>query len=730
MKRRFTSLGLSPIEAGNLATQIDIWIKSSGENWTVDRLKKIKLLAIKWIFDQPDFESPGISLDDEGKVRGPFKVLFSKNNVKRILPLLQSHTAFKSDIILPHQWEKFINAVEGPIKSCVNAKEFWKVSKSLTSIHQSDISGDYFYANPIVVNFINTFSKIRNYEIRLEEFPFSEDRFKPLWALNMKSVPESGHVLDELSHFYQSKPVSNWLTGRIPWSDIYTNPLTYKTHKASYVHDMSNLYRILTGVSVYYNPSATVEEFEPTELVGKISFLQEPGHKLRSVANPFRIHQVLLHAFGKCMWNFLKTLPWDATFDQNRFDQIIHDHLKSKKKIYSVDLSSFTDNFPLDFQVLLVEQLITRSRAILKEKTAPFSRLQREDLTWLEDTYQYLSLFWYISRGEWYCSERPEKPIIWTKGQPLGLYPSFPLASLCHGMLLLHLCKKEYQPYDLEINRIHDNQFFVLGDDVVILNQELYESYRHMLDLLGSPVSEEKTFCSDQFSEFAGKIITKSETIKQYKWYSSNEDNFLDLLKNFGMKILNEFSKPVREVAEICAEVPDVITGLGCGFNPKGIPLKDRISKYAHLIDLDPKYSKIRVKRSISHLDLENYMNSFSELHEILSDYYSENFSFLNREKPSTDDLLNGINLDLHPFILKQMKIIDFYHLDDQPKMIQNLINSETISYDWGCSRFYVDCNYFDDIIRFYNNVSKCYHLTIVCTKTPTLLHKLKTLFG
>jgi hypothetical protein len=78
MKRRFTTLGLSPIDAGNLTTTIKKWINSSGIKWTVNRLKQIKLLAIKWIYDQPDLTVKGFSFDDTGRIKGPFKVLFNK----------------------------------------------------------------------------------------------------------------------------------------------------------------------------------------------------------------------------------------------------------------------------------------------------------------------------------------------------------------------------------------------------------------------------------------------------------------------------------------------------------------------------------------------------------------------------------------------------------------------------------------------------------------------------
>jgi hypothetical protein len=725
MKRRFTTLGLSPIDAGNLTTTIKKWINSSGVKWTVNRLKQIKLLAIKWIYDQPDLTVKGFSFDETGRIKGPFKVLFNKQNPKRVLPLLQSYTAFKSDELLPEQWDKFITAVEDPEPSIVNAREFWKSANH--SFMNAD--GQHLFINRLVRDFINIFKDIRKHETKLEDYPFSKDRFKPILEKGMKSVPESDMVLTELNHLYSSKPFSNWLSGTLPWSDLYRTPITPKAlTRPQVVKDISNLYRILMGISNFYNPNATIEEFPPTNLVGKISFLQEPGLKLRSVANPFRIFQVLLRPLGKCLWDFLKVLPWDATYDQERFNVHIQDHLNQGKEVFSVDLRSFTDNFPLDFQIFLILEFVNRASLFYKKQPEILDSLSEDQKGWREDTVQYLSLFYYISQGEWFCTKRPESNVIWIKGQPLGLYPSFPIASISHGMLLDYLCmdSKEIK----SPNTVREQKFFVLGDDVVILDKKLYDSYRNFLNKLGSPISEEKTFISSNFCEFAGRIIDKGSAMNQFKWQFSSEDNFLDLLRNFGMKILYEFKPHIREVGKICAEIPDVISGHGLGFNPDGIPLTTRISKYAHLINLDPKYSVLRVNRSISRSDLENYMDQFSELHDMYSEFFTQNLSYLNKERPSTDDLLIGVNRDLHHFIHQQMDYVNFYHLDDHPKMIEGLINSKILSLKWKCSKFYVDLNYSSDFERFYQNVGKAYHLTISDYKSPTKYRYLRALFG
>jgi hypothetical protein len=105
----------------------------------------------------------------------------------------------------------------------------------------------------------------------------------------------------------------------------------------------------------------------------------------------------------------------------------------------------------------------------------------------------------------------------------MGLYPSFASFGLTHGFLLLLLA-----------GGIYRNQFYVLGDDVVILDQTLYDLYIKTLDLLECPRDVHKSISSGQATEFAGRLITATEVVPQYKWKAVSDDNFLDFAKSYG----------------------------------------------------------------------------------------------------------------------------------------------------------------------------------------------------
>jgi hypothetical protein len=282
-----------------------------------------------------------------------------------------------------------------------------------------------------------------------------------------------------------------------------------------------------------------------TDSVGAIGFIQEPGYKLRSVANPNRVYQMALKPLGDSLFGLLKTLPWDCTHDQAIAIPHIQKHLSAGKVVHCVDLSSATDYFPLALQL-----------SALREIVMPASR-------------DYVGAFEYLSRAPWRLKD---STIRWTKGQPLGLYPSFASFALTHGLLLHSL--NGYK---------HEMDFFVLGDDVVILNDRLFVEYIAALKELGCPVNEAKSLNSKLSAEFAGKIVTKGEVFPQPKWRSLSDENFLDVLRLLGERALLLLRPRQRRVAKVLWDIPEFLGGVG--FNPDGIPLSVRYQKYIELLE-------------------------------------------------------------------------------------------------------------------------------------------------
>jgi hypothetical protein len=106
-----------------------------------------------------------------------------------------------------------------------------------------------------------------------------------------------------------------------------------------------------------------------------------------------------------------------------------------------------------------------------------------------------------------------------------------------------------------------------LGDDVVILDDQLYVSYLSVLGDLGCPHDPVKSISSNRLTEFAGKIITATSVIPQYKWRSVNDDSFIDFMRTFGQKFERLLSKEQRSIYR---QVGRLLPPYGCNHTLKG----------------------------------------------------------------------------------------------------------------------------------------------------------------
>lgn len=274
-------------------------------------------------------------------------------------------------------------------------------------------------------------------------------------------------------------------------------------------------------------------EKERTGFVGKIGHIQEPGMKLRAVANPFRVYQLSLSRLGDQLYELIQTLPWDCTHDQEKGTKWAEEKLSAGFMMFAVDLSDATNQFPIELQIKALQNI----RGIVEEDIHLFNDLSKAN--WLSPSHGMVN---------------------WTKGQPLGLYPSFAAFALTHGILVSSLAKRRgLDPTDT---------FRILGDDIVISDGGLYSDYREVLRRLAVPVSESKTLQSDLVTEFGGRVIVPGSIIALGKWRMSSDRNFLDVLRNIGPRYLKYLQPRQRRVAEILLTLPEPI---GLGMNPNGL---------------------------------------------------------------------------------------------------------------------------------------------------------------
>jgi len=287
--------------------------------------------------------------------------------------------------------------------------------------------------------------------------------------------------------------------------------------------------------------SAHLDDISSTPMVaGEVHFLQEPGYKLRSIASPYRLFQVASEPLKNALKVLISELPWDCTHEQGRAFPVIQEALKKQKVVYSVDLSNATDYFPYELQEIVLQTIFGKDNP-------------------------YISLFREVSRSQWISEFGMIK---WNKGQPLGFNPSFFLFTLTHGLLLKTLLGREW-----------NNEFFVVGDDVIITDDILYQKYIDTLKLLGCPYSPDKTLVSNKLAEFVGKVVTPDHIYPQLKWRDISDDNFLDLARLIGPRIRRLLSKRQQRVLDVFSHVSGHVHPYGLDWSYPGSNLDEMIRR-------------------------------------------------------------------------------------------------------------------------------------------------------
>jgi len=293
---------------------------------------------------------------------------------------------------------------------------------------------------------------------------------------------------------------------------------------------------------------------------GDIAIIQERGYKARVIAMPHASIQVALYPLHQLLNQILKNLETDCTHNQEDGANFAQKALQAGKTVYSVDLSGATDNFPRSVQIGVLRGLGLADEAKLIDS---------------------------LSGSEWKLSPQlrdveGEEYVRYTKGQPQGLYSSFPLFGLTHNLVLTEMCSK--------LNIEPKESFRVLGDDVVITDSGLNTEYREFLNYVKVPVSEDKSLSSNQAAEFAGFLITRKAQFKAAKVPNGDWSNgFMNYLKVVGYQGLKQFPARVRSIARKAAELPEESGGLG--LNPHGKSLDERLKDLSRSPEHEiPKY--------------------------------------------------------------------------------------------------------------------------------------------
>jgi hypothetical protein len=474
-RHRLVAIGVPHYSINPLVDLVFKWVSSNGPEWTVSRIKSLKIDLIRRKAGLKS-ELQWVRKNRTGFPSGVFGSLMrwclesksdsgSRKRFNSVLQALNISSLFTHEVVTESQLTKFLGGV-----NCMEPDR---------------LSVEFLYNYSHHVMGLIPYQQVKRGGNSLLEYQGSPVKWAPLFHEKTRTR-QSDNVFAEMQ--YASGP------------ENYTFAWTYNELYAPVV-------RGIRGPQIRLNINPDKHLYG-----GEVHFLQEPGLKLRAIASPYRIHQLALKPIGDAIYDTVKRYcNWDCTFDQSKAMPWIQKSLAERKTVHSIDLTGATDYFPLGIQLVTL-------RAVFGDIL---------DIKLIEE----------ISRLRW-KSEAGD--IQWQRGQPLGLYPSFGMFTLTHGILLHYLLSKQGVKYD--------HQFFVVGDDVIILDDTLYNDYIDFLDLTHCPWSPSKSISSSLLAEFAGKIVLEDQVIASYKWRKMSNDNFLDICKNLGPKSAVLLTKAQKRV--------------------------------------------------------------------------------------------------------------------------------------------------------------------------------------
>lgn len=487
------------------------WAKCSGFAWTVDRIKALRDYILNTCSDRSVPVPMWFKTTRSGRLCGiPGKLLRvamnSASNLKAVMFLLNMYTIFTKKKVTAEDCEEIVSTIRtAPVEIGKIRRKIYPALASLKLLGKTRVPKP----TPL-------FQVLPGKKSHQAQIPWDlEQIFKSSYVLDHRELLEAAVGYNvHIEHDYHYDPVVDIAmeSGGLPLIKYHGYP------------DMS-----------YHT--------------GFIHITREPGMKLRYFAAPNTVIQRALEPMKAALAGIVSDLPWDCTHNQRQADQYIQSFLDSGKKVHSVDLSKATDNFPWEFQ-----------KIVLKGLTYYGSKWNKK---WTSLQVQLLEHV--VERGVWTLQSSPDTfhtGIQWGKGQPLGLGPSFFLFTLSHGLLL----------YILNGNR-WDKKFFVLGDDVVILDDELHEKYRKILKLWEVPTSELKSFSSSKVAQFAGVTYVPSVHFWTPKWRPFETASILDAAAWWYPGLTTGLKDD-----ELIRKILSLPQPYGVGRNPNGLSLDERLS--------------------------------------------------------------------------------------------------------------------------------------------------------
>lgn len=250
--------------------------------------------------------------------------------------------------------------------------------------------------------------------------------------------------------------------------------------------DLKTSIEILAGKSLveWLEKVSKIPDLEQFKLkdgqktIRKLSIVKDPEAKVRIIAIFDYWSQCALKPLHDSISRILRGIKADCTFNQDAFLRT----MPKQAEFNSIDLKNCTDRLPALLQKEMVAQLLGS-----KEKAQAWY-----DILCAHEFY----VPW---TGQW---------VRYATGQGMGAYSSWTVMALTHHTIV--------QWAAMRIGYPHFTDYWLLGDDLVIMSDKVAAEYRKIISELGMEISEQKSLVSNDTCEFAKRLFIKGTEVSHW----------------------------------------------------------------------------------------------------------------------------------------------------------------------------------------------------------------------
>lgn len=316
LQARLRALGCSASLSKELVALVSRWIKESGPEWTVSRLKLLKTSYLRFIAGEA-YELPNVATRrrQDGRLmpKGPFGVLWqatdcSLRSKTRALNAMMIYSDLIAPAVTEKQWRKFHASATRPepspdgvrlVLDQIRVPKWMRVDPGSKLLPFEQFVVGKGYSPSFVADHISRF--------------IDSDSGMYLWD----EYPQYKEVM---------KAIAGPISTRFNYDDYFG----------------------------YHEPLTRQRCLDP---VGRLGCTQEPGYKLRVFAAPNIVHQCAMSRMKAQLFTLLQRVTWDCTYDQASGTAWAQSVLDQGDVVWSIDLSDATNNFPLDLQLEILRKV-------------------------------------------------------------------------------------------------------------------------------------------------------------------------------------------------------------------------------------------------------------------------------------------------------------------------------------------------------------------------------------